>query len=103
MSINDQRSPYLVPRNSNTSPYATEACGVLVHLTHRALCLSSARIWSLGFSPNLLGKDRKKNKNINTASVGWLDKTQKCEDISGNKLPAHCLDLLVKEIFVHDS
>lgn len=33
-------------------------------MTHRALCLSSARIWSLGFSPNLLGKDRKKKETI---------------------------------------
>ena len=43
-------------------------------LTHKALCRSSARIWSLGFSPNLLGK--RKNK-INSESGS---EREKCED-----------------------
>lgn len=30
-------------------------------LTHKALCLSSARIWSFGFSPNLSGKGKQTN------------------------------------------
>lgn len=58
VGMNDQCIPYLVPRNFNTLHYWSTWCPSEV-LTHKALCLSSARIWSLGFSPNLSERTQK--------------------------------------------
>lgn len=87
--------PYLAASNFRGACYAVWTRGVTraaVH-THRGLCLSSARIWSLGFSPNLHGE----NKQGKVLQEAW----RSCESIHENK--RSFLDLLVKEIFVHNS
>lgn len=62
-------------------------------LTHKALCLSSARIWSLGFNPNLAGSIKQMSACFKAGTeIGRIQAPQR-----------RCLDLLVKEIFVHNS
>lgn len=87
--------PYLAASHFNGAHYAVWTRGVKRSAveTHRGLCLSSARIWSLGFSPNLHG-EKKQGKALKEA---W----RSCESIRENKRTS--LDLLVKEIFVHNS
>lgn len=51
-------------------------------LTHKALCLSWARIWSLGFNPNLSGKNKKKKECHRV----WSEKAPKHKDISGSEV-----------------
>lgn len=53
--------PYWAENHFNAARYAVLAHGATptALVTHRGLCLSSARIWSLGFSPNLSAENKR--------------------------------------------
>lgn len=53
--------PYLAVSHFHGTRHVVRTHGITraAVYTHRGLCLSSARIWSLGFSPNLGGKKKR--------------------------------------------